>query len=140
LGQEGESVRRLLKGVIALWLVTAGVLALTPTVSAAGSIFAGTWVSTDTDGSTQTLAIGRGPTPAVTYEDFSARFCVDGGAPSSHFVATGQGAIDDATLWVAFRNGGCGRFAIGPFGLGFRYDSSTDTLTDDFGITWHRSP
>lgn len=133
-------MRRILTGVLALWLVAAGLLALAPAVSAADAGFAGTWVSIDTDGSTQSLAIGRGSMPAVTYQDFYASSCANDGAPSTHFVATGRGTIDGASLWVEFRNGGCGQHKIGPFPLGFSYDGASDTLTDDFGITWYRFP
>jgi hypothetical protein len=133
-------MKRMLTGTLALWVVAAGLLALAPTVSAASSVFAGTWLSIDTDGSTQVLAVGEGATPAVIYEDFYASSCAEGGSASTHFVATGRGAVDNTTLWVEFRNGGCGRHAIGPFGLGFSYDSGSDTLTDDFGITWYRFP
>lgn len=133
-------MRRVLTGILALWLVVAGMLALAPAVAAADPGFAGTWVSIDTDGSTQGLAIGRGSTPAVTYEDFYASSCANDGAQATHFVATGRGTIDGSSLWVEFRNGGCGWHKIGPFSLGFSYDAGSDTLTDDFGITWYRFP
>ena len=133
-------MRRILVGVLALWLVAAGMLALAPAVSAADRGFGGTWTSIDTDGSTQALAIGRGSTPAVTYQDFYASSCANDGAPSTHFVANGRGTIEGSSLWVEFRNGGCGRFKIGPFPLGFSYDGSSDTLIDTFGITWYRFP
>ena len=133
-------MRRMLTGVLALWLVAAGLLALAPAVAAAAPEFAGTWVSIDTDGSTQGLVIGQGSTPAVTYQDDYASSCANAGAPSTHFVATGRGSGDGDSLWVEFRDGGCGRHKIGPFGLGFSYDGSSDTLTDDFGITWYRFP
>jgi hypothetical protein len=133
-------MKRMLTGTLALWLAAAGLLALAPAVSASSSVFAGTWLSIDTDGSTQLLAVGEGTTPAVIYEDFYASSCAESGSASTHFVATGRGTIDDGTLWVEFRNGGCGRNTIGPFGLGFSYDSGSDTLTDDFGITWYRFP
>jgi hypothetical protein len=133
-------VKRFLTGALALWLVGAGLLALAPAVSAADPGFTGTWISTDTDGSTQGLAVGRGSTPAVTYQDFFASSCADGGAPSTHFVATGRGSIDGSSMWVDFRNGGCGRAMTGPFGFAFSYDSGSDTLTDDFGVTWYRFP
>lgn len=131
---------RTLTSVAALWLAASTLLAMAPVAAAADSVFAGTWVSTDSDGSAQTLAIGRGSAPAVTYGDFYASSCDSAGAPSTHFVATGRGSIDDTSLWVDFRNGRCGHHAIGPFGLGFAYDANTDTLTDDFGITWYRGP
>ncbi len=133
-------MRRILTGGLALWLVAAGMLALAPAVSAADPGFAGTWVSIDTDGSTQALAIGRGSTPAVTYQDFWASSCANDGASSTHFVATGRGVIDGSLLWVDFRNGACGWRKIGPFGMGLSYDGGSDTLTDDFGITWYRFP
>jgi hypothetical protein len=126
--------------MLAIWLVAAGAHAIAPVASAADSAFAGTWVSIDTDGSTQALAIGHGPTPVVTYQDFYASSCVADGSPSSHFVATGRGTIDGPAMAVEFRNGGCGRVRIGPFGLGFHYDGDNDTLTDDFGVTWYRFP
>jgi hypothetical protein len=127
-------------GVAATWLVVASLLALAPAVSAADPGFAGTWVSVDTDGSTQALAIGRGATPAVTYQDFYAGSCAGDGAPSTHFVATGRGTVDRDFLGVEFRNGSCGSHMIGPFGLGFSYNGGDDTLIDDFGITWYRFP
>jgi hypothetical protein len=132
-------VRRILTGVAAIWLAASALLAMVPVVAAADPGFAGTWVSTDSDDSTQTLAIGQGAAPAVTYLDFYASSCDNAGAPSTHFVATGRGTIDGATLWVDFHDGRCGRHAIGPFGLGFSYSDGSDTLTDDFGITWYRA-
>jgi hypothetical protein len=131
----------MLTGALALWLAAAGLLALAPVVSAAGSAFSGTWVSIDTvDGSTQMLAVGRGASPTVTYQDAYASSCFNAGSPSTHFVATGRGTVDGEGMWVDFRNGGCGRHKIGPFGLAFIYDAGRDTLTDDFGITWFRYP
>lgn len=131
-------MRRTMTGVLALWLVAAG-LALAPAAAAGGSTLAGTWVSIDTDGSTQTLAIGQGATPPVTFQDFYASSCDGAGAQSTHFVATGRAWIDESSMWVEFRNGGCGWRKIGPFGMYYVYDAGTDTLTDDFGVTWFRS-
>jgi hypothetical protein len=131
---------RVIGGVLAILLVVAGAHAIAPAASAASSVFAGTWVSIDTDGSQQTLAIGQGPTPVVTYQDFYASSCAADGSPSSHFVATGRGTIDGSSLAVDFRNGGCGRVRIGPFGLSFQHDGDSGTLTDDFGVTWYRFP
>ena len=128
---------------LTLVLAIAGVLglALAPAVGAAGSPFSGTWISIDDgDGSTQLLTVGRGSTPAAPYQDFYASTCDNAGSPTTHFVATGRGTVDDGSMWVDFRNGGCGRTGIGAFGLGFWYDAGTDTITDDFGITWSRFP
>jgi hypothetical protein len=132
-------MRRTMTAGLALWLVVAG-LALVPAVAAGGSTFAGTWVSIDTDGSTQTLAIGQGATPPVTYQDFYASAACDAaGAQSTHFVATGRAWIDEASMSVEFRNGGCGWRKFGPFGMDLDYHAVSDTLTDDLGVTWYRS-
>ena len=133
-------MRRKLSTVLAIWLAAASLLAIVPSVAAAGAGVAGTWVSIDSDGSTQMLAIGRGSAPAVTYQDFYASSCDGAGSPATHFVATGRGTLDGDSLWVDFRKGGCGRVGIGAFGLGFAYDGATDSMTDDFGITWVRFP
>jgi hypothetical protein len=133
-------MNRKLTGVLALWLAAVGLLAIVPAASAAGTEFAGTWVSIDTDGSTQTLAIGQGATPAVTFQDFYASSCDGAGAQSTHFVANGRGYVDGDSLWVEFRNGGCGWHKIGSFGLVYSHDGGSDTLTDDFGVTWSRFP
>jgi hypothetical protein len=138
-GLEDGSMRRILTGVVALQLVAASLLALAPAVSAGGSAFAGTWMSIDTDGSTQMLAIGQGSTPAVTFQDFYASSCDGAGAQSTHFVANGSGSVEGDSLRVEFRNGGCGSRKIGSFGLTYSRDDN-GTLTDDFGVTWHRYP
>ena len=133
-------MRAILVRLLAISMVGATLLAMAPAAAAAGPGVAGTWVSTDSDGSTQALAIGRGATPAVTYQDFFASSCDRDGSPSTHFVASGRGTVVGDVLQVEFRNGRCGRHAIGPFALGFVYDPGSDTLTDDFGITWSRFP
>jgi hypothetical protein len=133
-------MRRLLTGVVTLALAATALLATVPAVAAAASDFSGTWVSTDSDGSTQALSVGRGASPAVTYLDFYANSCATAGSPSTQFVANGRGSIDGASMWVDFRNGGCGRHKLGAFGLEFLYDGGSDTLTDSFGITWSRFP
>jgi hypothetical protein len=132
-------MRRVMTGGIATWLAAASLLVLVPAASADTGV-AGMWTSIDSDGSTQALSVGRGSTPAVTYVDFYASSCDAAGSPSTVFVATGRGALGDDSMWVDFRNGGCGRHKLGPFGLGFDYDSGGDTLTDSFGITWYRAP
>lgn len=62
------------------------------------------------------------------------------GSPATHFVATGRDSIDGASIWVEFRNGGCGWRAIGLSALESSYDGGSDTLTDDLGITWYLFP
>jgi hypothetical protein len=106
--------------------------------SAASSVFAGTWISTDTDGSTQALVVSGGSSPKVTYEDFFASSSANNGSPATHWVSAGTGSIDCDTLWVDFHKSGCGAFSIGAYSDSYTYDSGTDTLTDSFGIVWSR--
>ncbi len=107
-------------------------------VSAAGSVFSGTWLSTDFDGSTQALVVSGGTSPRVTYEDFYASSCDVNGFPATHWVSAGVGSVDGNTLSVDFHKSGCGIFSIGAYSDAWFYDPATDTLTDSFGITWSR--
>lgn len=124
---------------LALGLSLVALLAVAPVVSAAQSQFSGRWVSTDpADGSTQTLSVSAGDTPAVTYIDFFASTCANGGSPATVFTAAGQGTVDADALVVDFHKSGCGRSGAGGFTLEWTYDNGT--LLDGFGIVWHRAP
>ena len=122
---------------LGLVLASAAVL-LAPAASAAGGELAGTWTSTDTDGSHQTLTItGSGQRVyAMTYVDEEATQAC-GGAQAR---ITGPGHPDESGVLMI------GRLVCQPGGdaigerlvLGFGYDAATDTLTDDFGIEWTR--
>ncbi|HEV8282533.1 MAG TPA: hypothetical protein VGQ02_11775 [Candidatus Limnocylindrales bacterium] len=107
-------------------------------VSGAGSVFAGTWVSIDFDGSTQALVVSGGTSPRVTFEDFYASSCDLNGSPATHWVSAGQGTVDGNTMSVDFHKSGCGVFSIGAYSDVWFYDPATDTLTDSVGITWSR--
>ena len=130
--------KRLFGVAVTAQLVGAMLLAVAP-VSAAGSVFAGTWTSTDTDGSFQMLTVSGGNAPSVTYQDFFASSCQNNGSRSTHWVSAGQGTVDGDALFVDFHKSGCGRFSIGAYSDAFFYDQGSDTLTDTFGIVWHRS-
>jgi hypothetical protein len=128
------SLKRLAFGLLIL-----GQLWLAPAALASGSVFAGTWTSTDVpDGSTQLLSVSANATPTVTYQDLFASGCANNGARSTHFAAVGMGSISGTALDVSFARSGCGAFQLGAFDLPFAYDADTDTLVDGFGITWHR--
>lgn len=115
-------------------------LAAAPVSAAPGtSGFTGRWVSTDTDGSHQTLSVSAGATPTVVYQDFYARGCDTFGGPATHWVASGQGFIEGDQLLAAFHKSGCGAFLMGGYEDVFIYDAGTDTLEDSFGITWSRA-
>ena len=124
-------------------VVTSMVFALavvtSPAIAASTSPFAGTWTSTDTDGSSQMLIVSGGPSPSVIYQDFYASGCDNGGAPTTHWTAAGQGSIEDDVLFVSFHKSGCGPFGKGGYGDFYIYDGASDTLVDQFDITWSRA-
>jgi hypothetical protein len=112
---------------------------LAPSAMAASGGLAGRWTSVDTDGSHQTLDIrGSGSRAyAVVYVDDSAT-SVCGGAPAR---ISGPGYVDGDSLvavgvLVCLPGGNVLRERLA---IGYQYDAATDTLTDDFGILWHRA-
>lgn len=132
-------MRRTLTGmVLGTLLTTTGLLTAT-SAAAAGGPLAGTWTSVDTDGSNQTLDIagsGARVYSMVYVDDAATDAC--GGDPAR---ITGPGHVEgDGVVMV-------GTLTCSPGGnplrhriaLGFAYDGSDDTLTDDFGIVWHRT-
>ena len=114
-------------------------IAAAPASAASGTPFAGIWTSTDTDGSSQTLSVSGGSNPSVVYQDFYASGCDTFGGPATHWTAAGKGSTDGDTLWVGFHKSGCGTFGMGGYGDFYVYDSGSDTLVDQFGITWYRA-
>jgi hypothetical protein len=107
--------------------------------SAASGPLAGTWTSTDDDGSTQTLDItssGRHAYALVYVDDVATGAC--GGDPAQ---VTGPGFTDGEDLVMV------GTLVCLPGGnglrtrivIGFDYDPGADTLTDSFGIVWERT-
>jgi hypothetical protein len=118
-------------------VLTAAQILAAPVASADTDVFGGTWTSTDTDGSHQQLDV-RGTNPvirAVSYYDDAASIC--GGAPAR---IPGTGAIDGDTLILsgvlACVPGGT---PLGRVTVEYVYESSTDSLTDEFGVTWTRA-
>lgn len=114
-------------------LVLAG--ALGPSASAAPpDPFHGGWKSIDTDGSSQTLSFGgSGDTRRVRLVDTFASGCGGGMA-----TASGVGTLSSNTVFVTLEV----RCANGSFipdtDVAFTYDADTDTITDSFGVDWHR--
>jgi hypothetical protein len=119
-------------------ILACGSVILAPTAWAAGGGLADTWTSVDTDGSDQTLSItgSGGKAYAMVYDDDSATVC--NGAPAR---IVGPGFVDgsdvvmEGTL-VCLPGGNPFRSRLA---IGFRYDAGTDTLTDSFGVVWHRA-
>jgi hypothetical protein len=120
-------------------VVTVASAVVAPIASAASGPLAGTWTSVDTDGSNQTLDIrGSGVhVYSMTYFDESATSAC-GGDPAQ---VTGPGYPDGDNLTMVGAPiclpGGI--FAPPRFVIEYVYDGSADTLTDSFGIVWHRS-
>ena len=111
--------------------------ALAPSASAASSPFVGTWESTDTDGSHQTMRIsgsGRGAL-AVTYLDDDATVC---GHTPARFA--GPGEVDGDTL-VARVLLVCtpGGNVFGHIEVVTWYLPGTDQLTEPSGVVWSRT-
>ena len=113
--------------------------ALAPPASAAPGPLAGTWVSVDGDGSDQTLKVrGSGRRVyAMTYLDESATQACDG-KPAR---ISGPGFVDGRDIRhvgpVVCLPGG--NVFKSRFTVNYRYNAGADTLTDDFGIVWHRA-
>ena len=125
---------------IAVGVVFACVSAiLAPTAWAASGGLADTWISVDRDGSTQTLTItgSGGKAYAMVYVDESATGACNG-APARIVgpgVVDGNDIVMEATL-VCLPGGNPFRSRLA---IGFSYDAGSDTLTDSFGIVWHRA-
>src|ERR671919_848241 len=147
--------RRVLTGAVAVVVAAAGIGGLLrafysdpePRPAAQLSRFVGTWVSTDLDGSTQTMVVRAAGEGALEIEvrDDSARVC--SGAPST---ITGTGRVDGATVLVipspvlTCDDGSEPTVESGPplgellRNLTFVHDREADTLTDNFDVVWGR--
>lgn len=120
-------------------LAAAGTVLAPAAASASSGVLAGSWTSIDTDGSNQTLDIrGSGRNAyGMTYVDESATSAC-GGNParlSGPGYADGSDLVMVATL-VCLPGGN----VVGTrLAIDFHYDGAADTLTDGFGIVWHRA-
>jgi hypothetical protein len=142
--RKGETMNAvtLPKSVLKTCAVVASAAALlipaTSAEAAGGGSLAGTWTSIDTDGSQQTLDIrGSGTIVySMVYVDNSATVC--GGDPAR---LSGPGYVEgDNVLMVAVlvcQPGG--NVLKERLTIGFQHDTEAQTLTDDFGIVWHRA-
>ena len=120
-------------------IIAAVGFAVAPSASAASGPLAGTWTSVDNDGSNQVLDISGSGNRAysMAYTDDSATSAC-GGDPAR---ISGPGFVEGEDLLMV------GSIVCLPGGNGLRerisiyfdYDAGSDTLTDDFGIVWHRA-
>lgn len=119
-------------------LALAGVFLAPATASAASGPLSGTWASTDADESHQRLDItgsGRHAYSMVYFDESATSVC--DGNPAR---LAGPGFVDGSNLlMVATLVCLPGGNPIGTrLAVSFDYDSGADTLTDGFGIEWHR--
>lgn len=103
------------------------------------TVFEGTWTSIDSlDRSGQTLVVGPGMEPDVYFEDgyASGGACVDD--ELKRFTAHGTGTISGNHLETSFPDGGgCGLLLVDVRGS-YDYDSRSDSLIDQDGLSWAR--
>lgn len=134
-------MNRATRSIAASLILAATCAVLTPVAaSAASGPLAGRWTSIDADGSTQTLDIrGSGRTVyAMTYVDDAATNAC-GGNParlSGPGYTDGSDVVMVASL-VCLPGGNVVRERLT---IEFHYDGGAGTLTDAFGIVWHRAP
>lgn len=148
-----ERNRRMATVVVALAVAAAGIGGLVRTFSSdtipAGdprSPFLGTWLSTDMDGSNQTMTIGAEDVAVeIVVHDDSATVC--SGAPST---MTGTGRLEGAgellipAPILTCDDGTEPQALSGPpveeqlRNMTFVHDPATDALTDNLGVVWRR--
>lgn len=128
--------------IVAVCLLGLGtVVPSTASASAQDDVFRGFWTSVDHDGSHQTLTVqgsGRAGHHAMRYFDDAATGELCGGT-KAHIQ--GSGTVDGDNLHMR------GVLTCQPGGnplhqridVGYVYDSATDTLIDDSGVTWSRA-
>ena len=133
-------MRRIIALVASGLVVAALSVGVVSPASADQGVLSGTWTSTDTDGSHQTLEIrgsGRDGTYAVMLFDESATAAC-GGRPAR---LAGSGSVSDNDLLVtgALVCLPGGNLLEGRITVAFTYSPGADTLVDEFGVVWHRS-
>jgi hypothetical protein len=116
----------------------------TSLVEEPSSVFSGSWISTDTDGSVQTVALATSVDQSVhmaLHDSAASRACANAGAD-----VTGSGELDSGgdlvvTLSkVTCDDGSAPSVSVQDLGSYiFSYDSENDRLTDNFGVVWSRA-
>ena len=133
-------MRRIVLVGMCLLVLAAVVPGVGASASPGDDLFRGSWTSIDIDGSHQTLDIrgsGRSGHYAVVLFDDSATVSCHG----SPARLQGSGLAEGNTLFVT------GTLTCMPGGnplrgrisISFVYNPGTDTLTDEFGVTWYRA-
>ena len=135
-----------MKRSLVLTIMVLLISALTVTsVLAARDPFIGSWESTDSDGSYQTLTIGGGPdnTYHVRYYDSAASVCGIDPKTNDLYAAYYRGLLTGSDGSIA---GLIDVYCMTPpptliWGdayITYTYDASNDTIIDSGGIVWNR--
>jgi hypothetical protein len=123
------------------------VTGVAPTLAPTADAFVGTWVSTDSDGSSQTMEIVRSGTDeydVVVHDDAATVACAGAAAT---MIGTGR-LVTDVTLLIAQPVLTCDDGsvpAVGPppqadiANLTLDRDPVSDELTDSYGVVWRRA-
>jgi hypothetical protein len=107
---------------------------------ARGTVFEGTWTTTDPgDGSGMLLVVARGNAPAVYFEDPYASGAACVADRIKRFTAVGAGSIIDGRLHVTWPDGGgCGLVTVPIADGNLDHDPRIDALVDADGLIWIR--
>lgn len=126
-----------------------GVSAL-PVGAAHANPFLGRWRSVDVDASHQSLTFSQREDPVFDpfdtvevelFDSNASAACVEGGPAVLEGEVSHNESLLIGRIIVTFDSIVCRRGdpAVSlPIDVGFVHDRTTDTLTDDFGVIWHR--
>lgn len=118
-----------------------GLMMVAPLAAAGHQPMTGSWTAIDTDDSVLRMTIGGGKN-RTTYQDNGATVCLNNFGEFSKASGGGFADIDGNSITLTtdidcHLSTGKTTWAS-DFELTFTYDPGTDTITDQFGIVWHR--
>lgn len=132
-------MKRLIIAALAAGLVAA--LAFTvwsDTGVAAKDPFTGAWQAVDIDGSNLRLSVGGGPSGVhhvKIFDDAATLACPATDGPA---IAIGTGVVSGDVLHADWFLRCLKEDTSFPGSMDFLYDPSSDTLSDSFGVVYHR--
>jgi len=132
-------MRRIVQAAIGCAAIGAACLVPASAATAKAGALSGTWTSIDNDGSSQTLDItgsGQGSYAMFLTDDSATSAC---GGALAKLVGSGTSDGDLLQMSGALVCLPGGNVLRGRVGILFVYAPATDTLTDETGVTWHRS-
>ena len=128
-----------LVGVCSLVLAVV-VLGVPASASPRDDVFRGSWTSIDNDGSRQTMDIrGSGQSGHYAMVLFDASATASCHGSPARFQGPGVADGNRLVMTGALTCKPGGNPLKGRISIGFVYNPATDTLTDDFGVTWYRA-